>query len=70
PAQAAARQAAAAAEATPSSANSDVVEGFEVKEQDNRPSPLPQSARYAALFGFLLLVALGVLSRARFRRKA
>ncbi len=56
---------AAAQTAAPNS----TVEGFEVKEQANSPSALPQTVKYAALVGFLALVALGMLWRARYRRK-
>ena len=64
-----ATQAAAQPQPAPSanSANSEVVEGFEVKAQ-NTSAPLVETVKYSALIGFFVLILFGILSRARQRR--
>ncbi|WP_398305006.1 cobaltochelatase subunit CobN [Zoogloea sp.] len=46
----------------------DVVQGYEMKEKDPLSQAVPQPVAYAALLGFTVLVAAGILLRSRQRK--
>jgi hypothetical protein len=44
------------------------VQGYEMKEKDPLSQAVPQPVAYAALLGFTVLVAAGILLRSRQRK--